>query len=45
MKKLYEWFLKSGQVEKANEILKIPRYAHFAGKPEEKKVVTSGRRR
>ena len=29
MKKLYEWFLSSGQTKRAEGILKIKRYAKF----------------
>lgn len=29
MKKLYDWFIESGQLERAEEILAIPRYAKF----------------
>lgn len=29
MKKLYDWFIESGQDDRAKEILNIPRYADF----------------
>ncbi len=35
MKKLYDFFVKSGRTDRAQEILNIPRYAYFA---EKKKV-------
>lgn len=44
MRKQYEWFLKSGQVERAKEILKIPRYAHFAEPEVKEETKSKGKR-
>ena len=34
MKKLYEHFIRTGQIDRANEILAIPRYAKFKNSKE-----------
>lgn len=35
MKRLYNYFIESGQTSKAEEILKIPRYEKFGSKSKE----------
>ncbi len=38
MKRLYEHFVSTGQTKRAEEILKIPRYAKFKDNSGEEKV-------